>query len=104
MLSIFFEDPLPVEKNSKPLEETKRLIWLQKIFWILRPTGVETSVFEEIGFKNHPPSFFQSSFYLRDDVAVEKVKVRNKVVLSPLDSIGIEISKNGVNFYASLLG
>ncbi len=103
-LSTFFEDPFPIEKNSKPFEEVERFIWLQKIFWILRPAGVEPSMFKEVGFKNHHASFLQPSFHLRDDVPVEKVKVRDKVVFSPLDLIGVEISKNGMNSYLSLSG
>jgi len=91
-LSTFFEDPFPIEKNSKPFEELERFIRLQKIFWILRPAGVEISMFKEVGFKNHHSSFLQPSFHLRDDVPVEKVQIRNEVVFSPLDWIGIEIS------------
>jgi len=59
---------------------------------------------KEVSFKNHHASFLQPSFYPGDDVPVEKVKIRDEVVFSSLDLIGVEISKNGMNSYFSLSG
>lgn len=99
-----FQDSLSIEKNLEFFEKFEKFIRFQKISGILRPCCAKVSMFKGVCLKDYDPALLQTSLHLPDETPVEKIEVRDEVVLLLFNRMVIEIGEKRMDLHSHLSG